>query len=123
MRAKRFYRKERREHTENCFFNHGWNRMGTEFTENGGSIELASRDGGNELIISVKDTGIGIKPEIQKMLFDKTAGYTTRGTANEKGTGLGLILCKEFVEKNGGRIWLESELGTGSTFYFTIKKG
>jgi signal transduction histidine kinase len=96
---------------------------GIKFTDNGGSIEVDARADGNELVVSVKDTGIGISDEIQKILFDKTAGYTTRGTANEKGTGLGLILCKEFVEKNGGRIWLESELGKGSTFYFTVKKG
>jgi signal transduction histidine kinase len=55
-------------------------------------------------------------------LFDKTAPYTTRGTANEKGTGLGLILCKEFVEKNNGRIWVESSESKGSTFWFTIPK-
>lgn len=65
---------------------------------------------------------MGIRPEIQKILFEKTSGYSTRGTANEKGTGLGLILCKEFVERNGGRIWLESEEGKGSTFYFTVSK-
>lgn len=93
-----------------------------KFTESGGSIEVAAQREGNDLIVSVKDTGIGIEPEVQKILFEKTSGYTTRGTANEKGTGLGLILCKEFVERNGGRIWLESELGKGSTFYFTIKK-
>lgn len=96
---------------------------GIKFTDNGGSIEVSARADGNELVVSVKDTGIGISDEIQKILFDKTAGYTTRGTANEKGTGLGLILCKEFVEKNGGRIWLDSEVGKGSTFYFTVKKG
>ncbi len=96
---------------------------GIKFTENGGTVEVAAREEGNELVISIRDTGIGISPEIQKILFDKTAGYTTRGTANEKGTGLGLILCKEFVEKNGGRIWLESQVGKGSTFFFTIKKG
>ncbi len=96
---------------------------GIKFTENGGSVEVGAREEGNELVVSVKDTGIGIAPEVQKILFEKTAGYTTRGTANEKGTGLGLILCKEFVEKNGGRIWLESQVGKGSTFFFTIKKG
>ena len=96
---------------------------GIKFTENGGTIEVDSREEGNDLVISIKDTGIGISPDVQKILFEKTTGYTTRGTANEKGTGLGLILSKEFVEKNGGRIWLESEMGKGSTFYFTIKKG
>jgi signal transduction histidine kinase len=78
---------------------------------------------GENYIVSVKDSGVGISPEVQKILFEKTSGYSTRGTANEKGTGLGLILCKEFVERNGGKIWLESELGKGSTFFFTIKKG
>ncbi len=95
---------------------------GIKFTENGGTIEVASRTDGNDLVVSVRDTGIGISDDVKKILFEKTAGYSTRGTANEKGTGLGLILCKEFVEKNGGRIWLESEVGKGSTFYFTIKK-
>jgi signal transduction histidine kinase len=70
----------------------------------------------------VKDDGIGMGDDVLKMLFDKTAPYTTRGTANEKGTGLGLILCKEFVEKNGGRIWVESKLGQGSTFFFTLPR-
>lgn len=96
---------------------------GIKFTDNGGIIEVDCKEEAQELVVSVKDNGIGITADVQKMLFEKTAGYTTRGTANEKGTGLGLILCKEFVEKNGGRIWLESEMGKGSTFYFTIKKG
>ena len=93
-----------------------------KFTENGGSIIADAKEDGADIVVSIKDTGIGISPEIQKIIFEKTAGYSTRGTANEKGTGLGLILCKEFVEKNGGKIWLESEVGKGSTFYFTIKK-
>ncbi|MBS1558224.1 MAG: tetratricopeptide repeat-containing sensor histidine kinase [Bacteroidetes bacterium] len=93
-----------------------------KFTGNGGTIEAGSRREGDDIIVSIKDTGIGIRPEIQKIIFEKTSGYTSRGTANEKGTGLGLILCKEFVEKNGGKIWLESEVGKGSTFYFSIKK-
>jgi signal transduction histidine kinase len=93
-----------------------------KFTENGGSIIADAREEGTDVVVSIKDTGIGISTEIQKIIFEKTAGYSTRGTANEKGTGLGLILCKEFVEKNGGKIWLESEVGKGSTFFFTIKK-
>ncbi len=91
-----------------------------KFTENGGRIWISAVEKGTEIIVSVSDNGIGIKSEIKKMLFENTAGYSTRGTANEKGTGLGLILCKEFVEKNGGRIWVESEMDKGTTFYFTL---
>jgi signal transduction histidine kinase len=93
-----------------------------KFSEAGGLIEVSAEVEGAHYVVYVKDYGVGILPEVQKILFDKTSGYTTRGTANEKGTGLGLILCKEFIEKNGGQIWLESEVGRGSTFYFTIKK-
>jgi signal transduction histidine kinase len=94
-----------------------------KFTESGGIVNINSSVQDDGLIlISVADNGVGIEPEVQKILFEKTSGYSTRGTANEKGTGLGLILCKEFVEKNGGKIWLESKPGAGSTFYFTLKK-
>ena len=84
---------------------------------------MDTKEDGNELVISVSDNGVGIAPEVQSLLFEKTSAYTTRGTANEKGTGLGLILCKEFVERNGGKIWVTSEVGKGSTFSFTLKKG
>ena len=70
--------------------------------------------------ISVSDTGVGIPKEIQSKLFEIGENTSMKGTDNEKGTGLGLILCKEFVEKHGGKIWLESEIDKGSTFYFTI---
>jgi signal transduction histidine kinase len=93
-----------------------------KFTNDGGEVLIEGREKETEWLISVKDNGIGMKPEVLRILFDKTAPYTTRGTANEKGTGLGLILCKEFVEKNGGRIWVESSEGNGSTFYFTLPK-
>jgi len=93
---------------------------GMKFTENGGEIKVGAKSKNNQLTIWVKDNGVGISPEVQKILFEKTSGYSTRGTANEKGTGLGLILCKEFVERNGGTIWLESEEGKGSAFYFTV---
>jgi signal transduction histidine kinase len=93
-----------------------------KFSEPGGVIEISATHKDGSYVVGVKDYGVGISEEVQKLLFDKTYGYSTRGTANEKGTGLGLILCKEFVEKNGGQIWLESEEGKGSTFYFSLKK-
>jgi signal transduction histidine kinase len=93
-----------------------------KFTNDGGKVYVRATEGSAEWQVSVQDNGIGMKPEILKILFDKTAPYTTRGTANEKGTGLGLILCKEFVEKNGGRIWVESQEGEGSIFYFTLPR-
>jgi signal transduction histidine kinase/predicted negative regulator of RcsB-dependent stress response len=93
-----------------------------KFTNDGGRVDINAVDKGREWQLSVHDNGVGMKSEILDILFDKTAPYTTRGTANEKGTGLGLILCKEFVEKNGGRIWVESEENKGSTFFFTLPK-
>jgi signal transduction histidine kinase len=83
-------------------------------------IKVGAELKGDKLVVSVKDNGVGISPAVQKILFEKTSGYSTRGTRNEKGTGLGLILCKEFVERNGGKIWLESTEGEGSSFYFTL---
>jgi len=93
-----------------------------KFTNDGGRVVISAQEKPTEWLVSVKDNGVGMNREVLKMLFDKTAPYTTRGTANEKGTGLGLILCKEFIEKNGGKIWVESSEGTGSTFYFTLPK-
>ncbi|MBX2896685.1 MAG: tetratricopeptide repeat protein [Cyclobacteriaceae bacterium] len=93
-----------------------------KFSKAGGDIEISATEKDGFITMAIRDFGVGIQPEVQKILFEKTMGYSTRGTANEKGTGLGLILCKEFVEKNGGTIWLESEAGKGSTFYFTLPK-
>jgi signal transduction histidine kinase len=93
---------------------------GIKFTDNGGVIKISAIKGEKAITVSIADNGVGIAPEVQKMLFEKTTGYSTRGTANEKGTGLGLILAKEFIERNDGKIWLESEVGKGSTFYVTL---
>ncbi|MCE7863164.1 MAG: hypothetical protein DYG99_06450 [Bacteroidetes bacterium CHB5] len=93
-----------------------------KFSKAGANIEIFTTEKNDWVTIAVRDFGVGIQPEVQRILFEKTMGYSTRGTANEKGTGLGLILCKEFVEKNGGTIWLESQVGVGSTFYFTLRK-
>lgn len=93
-----------------------------KFTNEGGHIQVSAEDKNKFWLVRIKDDGVGMKPEILKMLFDKTSPYSTRGTANEKGTGLGLILCKEFVEKNGGEISVSSEEGKGSIFSFTVPK-
>ena len=93
-----------------------------KFTNDGGTIEINAEEKDHEWVISVADNGVGMKPETQSMLFDKINPYSTRGTANEKGIGLGLILCKEFVEKNRGKIWVKSLEGQGSTFWFTLPK-
>jgi signal transduction histidine kinase len=69
----------------------------------------------------VSDTGVGMKAEDRAKLFQTGVHHSTIGTANEKGTGLGLILCKEMIERNGGRIWVESELGHGTTVKFTVQ--
>ena len=93
-----------------------------KFTNPEGGIEIRVDQNQNFMIISVTDNGIGIEPEILSKLFDITQVVSTNGTANEKGTGLGLLLCKEFIEKHGGKIWVESELGIGSSFIFTLPK-
>jgi len=93
-----------------------------KFTPQGGRIEVSVDKSENHYMISVKDTGLGIAEQDIPKLFKIESKYSTSGTSNEKGTGLGLILCKEFVEKHGGKIWVESEVGKGSTFYFTLNK-
>ena len=72
------------------------------------------------IIIPIFDEGVGIEKSVLDKLFRIDKNPSTRGTVDEKGSGLGLILCKEFVEKNGGKIWVESEPGEGSVFKFTV---
>jgi signal transduction histidine kinase len=91
-----------------------------KFTPQGGAIKLKIKCQSGEAIVSVADTGVGMDQEAIEKIFRIDAKHTTMGTANEKGTGLGLILCKEFVEKNHGKIWVTSEPGKGSTFYFSL---
>ncbi|MFN3693923.1 MAG: ATP-binding protein, partial [Ignavibacterium sp.] len=94
-----------------------------KFTPSGKSIELVCKNLNDELAeFSVKDYGIGIPKEIQLKLFQVDAQISTRGTDQEKGTGLGLVLCKDFIEKNGGTISFESEPGKGSIFRVKIPK-
>ena len=91
-----------------------------KFTDTGGVINLKAEKNTENVTISVSDNGIGIPPDNVVKLFNISEVFSTKGTAKEAGTGLGLLLCKEFVEKHGGKIWVESEVGKGTKFYFTI---
>ena len=91
-----------------------------KFTDLGGIVNISSERTESDILVTISDNGIGIAPNILPRLFDTTKLYSTRGTANEKGTGFGLMLCKKFLEEHGGEIWAESELGRGSKFKFTL---
>jgi two-component system sensor histidine kinase/response regulator len=91
-----------------------------KFTNSGGAINISAIQTDSDITISVLDNGIGIQPDNITKLFDISEYITTKGTAGETGTGLGLLLCKEFVEKHHGKIWVESEMGKGSDFKFTL---
>ncbi|MCF8255078.1 MAG: tetratricopeptide repeat protein [Bacteroidia bacterium] len=93
-----------------------------KFTKENGSVTILSQEEEDHHQIIVIDNGLGIGKEKLESLFTAHMNVSTQGTGNEKGTGLGLMLCKEFVERNGGRIWVESEEGKGSSFYFTFPK-
>jgi len=94
-----------------------------KFTKVDGTIEIYAFQESNQITITVSDNGIGISPEKITKLFDISQIHSSTGTAQEKGTGLGLILCKDLVEKHGGKIWLESELNKGSNFSFSLPFG
>jgi signal transduction histidine kinase len=91
-----------------------------KFTHSGGEVTVTAEEKEQSVEISVSDTGVGIDAEHISKLFRLDVQVTTKGTANEKGTGLGLILCKEFVERNSGSISIDSEPGKGSRFTFSL---
>ena len=91
-----------------------------KFSNNNGTITFSTSIENNFCKLSIRDNGIGISPEDQKLLFNIRDNTKKIGNSKEKGTGLGLILCKEFVEYNNGKIGINSELGTGTTFFFTV---
>ncbi len=94
-----------------------------KFTPKGGKVEIAAKQIDSKWVeISVQDSGIGMSKAMIENLFRLDVNTSRKGTAGEASTGLGLIITKEFVEKNGGRLWVESDEGQGSTFYFTLKK-
>jgi len=91
-----------------------------KYTHKGGKIVLKAVSQNNQLLIEISDNGVGIPPQKIEKLFKISEKVSTLGTENEAGTGLGLLLCKEFVEKNGGKIWVESTQNIGSKFFFTL---
>lgn len=91
-----------------------------KFTKTGGKISISASIVGNDAIICVKDNGIGMSKEKMKNIWVALQEDKSIGTSGERGTGLGLSICKEFVEKNNGKIWVESTLGEGSDFKFTL---
>jgi two-component system, sensor histidine kinase and response regulator len=91
-----------------------------KFTNPGGKIEISAAFCDNKTTIQVADNGTGIEPEVLKKLFQFVSIHSSPGTANEIGTGLGLLLCKDFVDLHGGEIWIDSKLNEGTTVSFSI---
>lgn len=93
---------------------------GIKFTNPGGSIRIYSDNKNHHTLICIEDTGIGIDEDVRKNLFNLDFQHRKTGTGGETGTGLGLVLCKEFIDRSGGRIWVESKPGKGSCFCITL---
>jgi signal transduction histidine kinase len=93
-----------------------------KFTHPGGTIEISATDNQNNVILAVADTGVGMTEKTRANLFQLDAKTRQVGTKGEHGTGLGLILCKEFIDQHGGNIRVESNVGQGSTFTVTLPK-
>lgn len=91
-----------------------------KYTFPDGTVSIAVDHQPGRVVVSVRDTGVGISEKMKAKIFRIDETHSTRGTLKEQGTGLGLLLCKEFVENHGGRIWFESEEGKGSTFSFSV---
>ncbi|TAH19340.1 MAG: hypothetical protein EAZ08_09225 [Cytophagales bacterium] len=92
-----------------------------KFSPKGGTVIMGAKNNADMVEISVTDSGVGISYENQQKIFDSNIVLSNTGTAMEKGSGLGLLLCKEFIEENEGKIWVKSEEGKGSTFIFSLK--
>lgn len=91
-----------------------------KFTHSGGTVEITAFEEDDSVLIVVSDNGVGIKQENIPKLFRIDVQFSTHGTNKESGNGLGLVLCKEIVEKHGGKIWVESEVNKGTQFFFTL---
>jgi signal transduction histidine kinase len=92
-----------------------------KFTPVNGNVEIGIIEKVSLVELYIKDTGVGMEPQVMKQLFENKY-YSTQGTANETGTGLGLMLCNDFITKNGGNIQVKSEMGKGSVFSFVLPR-
>ncbi len=93
-----------------------------KFTPESGSVSIFSEDKNEEVLVAISDTGIGIEEEHISRIFDENSYFTTKGTSKEKGSGIGLSLCKDLINRHNGKMWVESEKNKGTTFYFTLPK-
>jgi signal transduction histidine kinase len=91
-----------------------------KFTHTGGEIRIGANQLESEIRVSLADNGLGMKKAAINNLFQIEKSHSTLGTHQEVGTGLGLLLCKEFIDMHKGKIWVTSEMGKGSVFYFTL---
>jgi signal transduction histidine kinase len=94
-----------------------------KYTENSGEVKIYGTSNNEHVTLYIEDNGIGISEKEHHKIFSIDKEFSKKGTNAEIGTGLGLLLCKEFIEKNGGTINFTSKEGEGTTFYFTLKKG
>jgi signal transduction histidine kinase len=93
---------------------------GIKFTQKGGSVSCKAYQEDGKTVLEVFDTGIGMSPEVLARLFKIEETFSTEGTGHELGTGLGLVICREFTETLGGTITVESNVGKGTSFYITL---
>lgn len=93
-----------------------------KFTPPGGTVELTSTEDDAHLVVTIADNGIGVPAEYVESVFQVGSRTQRKGTSGEQGSGLGLVLCREFITKHHGRIWLESNEGEGTRVSFTIPK-
>ena len=91
-----------------------------KFTPNDGIIKISAKKSKDEVVVSISDSGVGIKSDLIPMIFKMDSYISTEGTDQEQGTGIGLSLCREMIARHNGKIWAESELGQGSVFHFSL---
>ena len=91
-----------------------------KFTDDGGAIEISAWQSDGAVVVSVRDTGVGIAAEEQKDIFQMYGQLSGSERSPRRGSGIGLVICKKIIEAHGGRIWVESGLDRGSSFYFSL---